>query len=210
MGRYYIAGELKEDNSKSVQIDIINPEYDNTHLYRNLFEIESEMVKNQVDPCLNKYDLNAAILDAIIQHDIKSKLWTIDPNYITLDMALRLAKSGNGMYISERLKKLWELSVIRYVSGERDFIDLSERKDRERFYDEADYAETDLEGYIIHFLSEYKGYTDYDQEAYKLEENRATDFELARLQDKEDICLDLIKDIIVVRRRILDRQNNIK
>ena len=210
MGRYYIAGELKEDNANKVQIDIINPEFDNAHLYRNLFEREHGMVINRVDPCLNKFDLNAAILDAIIQQDIKSKLWTLDPQYINTEMAVRLAKTGNGMFISERLRKLWELSVIRYVSGERDFIDLSDRKEKERFLDDADFASSDLEGYIYHFLSEYHGYVEYDKELYKKEEERALDLELDRLGQKEDVCLDLMKDIIVVKRRVQEKRDNIK
>lgn len=201
MTRYEIAGNFKGNHSRKVDVILQDPNAEEGHEFRNTFIKKRTGIIYQQNPGLNRFDVNQTLLDAIVKRNIQTKLWTIDPKYLTLDMAVEIAKLGNGMFLSDRYKKMWELSVIRYACGERNFMQFDDKYQADKLYSEADYAQGDLSGYVYEFLNEHKGYEEIEKEAYEKEEKRATEHEISRLEDKEDVCLDLMTKVVVAKRK---------
>ena len=200
MTRYEIAGNFKGNHSRKVDVVLTDPNAEEGHEFRNTYIKKRTGIIFQQNPSLNRFDVNQTLLDEIVKRNIQTKLWTIDPKYLTLDMAVEIAKLGNGMFLSDRYKKLWELSVIRYACGERNFMDLSDKRTADKLYSEAEYAQGDLSSYIYEFLNEHKGYIDLEKDAYEKEERRATEHEITRLEEKEDLCLELMTKVVVAKR----------
>lgn len=209
MTRYEIAGKFKGNHSRKVDVVLVDPNAEEGHEFRNTFIKKRTGIIYQQNPSLNRFDVNQTLLDEIVQRNIQTKLWTIDPRFLTLDMAVEIAKLGNGMFLSDRYKKMWELSVIRYASGERNFMELSDKKTADRLYSDAEYAQSDLSSYIYEFLTEHKGYQDLEKEYYEKEEIRATEHEISRLEEKEDLCLDLMTKVVVAKRSAQYRLSNL-
>jgi hypothetical protein len=200
MTRFEIAGKFKGNHSRKVEVVLQDPNAEEGHEFRNYFIKKRTGIIYQQNPSLNRFDVNQTLLDQIVKRNIQTKLWTIDPKYLTLEMAVEIAKLGNGMFLSDRYKKMWELSVIRYACGERNFMQLDDKYQADKLYSEAEYAQGDLSAYVYEFLNEHRGYLDIEQEAYQKEEKRATEYEIARLEEKEDLCMDLMTKVVVAKR----------
>ena len=205
MARYIIQGDFKNTLVNKEIIDVVNPEIESTHVYRNEFTKSNsitDIVFYNQDLCLNRFDLNRTILDKIVETQIRTKLWTIDPEYLDLDMAIKLANMGEGFFISDRYKKLWEIEVIRYVSGERNFFQATDFYTMDRLLSNAEEAANDLEDYIYNFRVNHDGYLKRDTERYEEEEERALNAEDDRLNGKTLYCLDIMRDIAIAKNNV--------
>ncbi|MBR6072911.1 MAG: hypothetical protein IKP76_01140 [Bacilli bacterium] len=204
MYRYAISNNIKDDNNTIQKLDIIT-DLDNTHLYTNTIYKTVPNGDNiyEYDKCLNKFDINEALLDYLARKDIMSKMWMVNPNYIDLEMAIFMANMGQGKYLSKRFKQIYELKVLRYIAGELN-IDVDNKK---ALISEAEDVKKDLYSYVDEIRLRNKSLSEQIEEEYRIEELRSLEEELTRIQGKEDFLLELLKDSAVVRNRILDRQN---
>lgn len=208
MSRYKIVNEYM-DLVKGIEvIDINYEEIDPTHNYRNLYyynDSKNSFATYEQDKCLNKYDINRSILEYLKEELRYSKLWTIDPNYMTLDTAIELANIAQGKYIPKKYADLWEISVLRYLAGERGFF---ETKDNDsikmgKVISEALEVSNNINEYINVFKIKNKDIIEKEMENYEIEEKRALTEEDKRLNEKMEYCLDIMKDITIAKTKVL-------
>ena len=208
MSRYKIVSEYMDPIKGMEVIDINYDEIDPTHNYRNLYyyKNENDLTTYEQDKCLNKYDINRSILEYLKAELRYSKLWTIDPNYITLDTAIELAKIGQGKYIPKDLNDLWEISVLRYIAGERGFFDTKDNTSvkMSKVISEALEVSNNIDDYVNVFKLKNKDIIENEQEKYDIEEKRALTEEDQRLNTKMEYCLDIMKDITIAKTKVLE------
>ncbi len=181
MGRYTIYDNFEDRSLNREEIRVSDEEFDtNVVLYNTYYRShdEDKPIRYIQDRCVNRYDLNKDFLNEIIKNGASSMLWIIDPKFVTLEMAIELAKLGKGEYIPYGYRSMWEIAVLRYASGERDFFDQIAYFDSSDFYtldrliNDAEYASSDIEDYVYNFTLENEGYMDRDKIEYILEERR--------------------------------------
>ena len=207
MSRYKVLNEYMDQVKGIEVIDMSYDEIESTHNYRNLYyyKKDNDMTTYEQDKCLNRYDVNRTILEELKDKLRYSKLWTIDPNYMTLDMAIELAKLGQGKYIPSKYSNLWELSVLRYIAGERGFFDVKENNTNKmsKVISEALEVSDNIDDYVSIFKVKNKKEIEKENIRYEEEEKRALTEEDIRLNGKMDYCLDIMKDITIAKTRVL-------
>ena len=203
MYRYTISNVIKDDNSTVQKVELFT-DIDNTHNYTNTIYKTMPNGDNiyEYDKCLNRFDINETLLDYLARKNNMSKIWTVNPNFIDLDMAIFMANIGQGKYLSKRFKNIWELSVLRCIAGEMD-IDVPDKK---MLLSEAYTVKNDIYSYVDEIKMKNRNLIELIEEEYRVEELRALKEELERIQAKEDFLLDLMKDNAVVKNRIKERK----
>ena len=198
------------DQVKGVEIiDICYPEIDPSHNYRNYFYYKNDrndIISYEQDKCLNRYEVNRAILERLKEEARYSKLWTIDPSFIDLEMSIDIAKIGQGKYIPNRYKDMWELSVIRYIAGERGFIDNKDNSSdtMRKIISDSMNVSDNMDDYIVDFKKHNQSMIDNDLKKYDEEEKRSLMEEELRLEGKMLYCLDIMKDISIAKNKVLN------
>ena len=172
MRRYEIVDELKDDIQGREDISVIDPAIDDKLLLTNTYTRYFDKYSYNQDVHVNRYDLNRDILDEIIDKKAYSLLWVIDPSFLTLKMATKMAQVGGGEYLPREYQKMWEIAVLRYIAGERDFYNHNDFYTTDRLLFDSDYAAADLDGYIYNFISEQQGYVEREKRGYLFEEER--------------------------------------
>ena len=172
MKRYEIINKLGNTAQGRQDVSVIDPEIDKRMLFTSTYSKEYGEYLYKQDVHLNRFDLNDDILDEIIDQDASSLMWIIDPRFVTLETAIKMANAGGGKYLSEEYNKIWEIAVLRYLSGERDFYNYNDFYTADRLIHDSDFAAGDLEGYLYNFIIEYDGYLNKEKREYQLEEER--------------------------------------
>ena len=172
MRRYEIVNEFNNNIQGREDISVVDPTIDKRMLLTSVFTRINGEYEYKQDVLLNRYDLNNDILDEIISKNAYAMLWVIDPRFLKMDTAAKLALAGGGEYLPDSYKKIWEYAVLRYIAGERDFYNHNDFYTEDRLVFDSDYAAADLDGYILNFISEYPGYVERANRGYILEEMR--------------------------------------
>ena len=191
MGRYVVQRDFNDDFNEREVVDVTCSLIEPSHVYRNTF-YNDESVKYDVDKCLNRFDLNECLLDKIIQDGALSKLWMINPAFINIKMAIKIANVGKGKYLPNEYENIMEINVLRYLAGER-IKDVSS--------DILDSAINDYNNFITSTCNKYLELCK-DKE-YLEEEKRALIEEDNRLNGKMEYCLDIMKDITIAKTKLL-------
>lgn len=191
MARYVIQNEFMDNIKGRENVDVVYDEIEPSHVYRNTYYY-GENISYEEDRCLNRYDVNDTLLEKIISDKTYSKLWMINPEYLNLNMAIKIANIGKGKYLTNEYDHLLEISVLRYLAGE---------KIKEVPEEELNKAKNELNEYITNMKEKYPNLNKEKQ--YLEEEKRALIEEDKRLNGKMEYCLDIMKDITIAKTKLL-------
>ena len=173
MSRYEFVNDFEDVVLPREEILVVDPAISKKVLLFNSYyhDRDGSFIYEQ-DPCVNRYDLNKDIIDYIKLTNTPSMLWVVDPEFMDLNMAIELAKMGQGEYISNIYKNMYEIAVLRYMAGERGFFNPSDFYTQESLLHDADYASGDVDDYVYNFINENAGFVERDRRGYLYEEDR--------------------------------------
>ena len=201
MSRYEIQNDIIKNNGKTI-VNITYNDIEPTHLYRNIYykDRKNNTIIYEQDRCLNKYDVNESILNKIIIDRDYNKVWIIDPKYMTLDMAIKIAKIGKGKHLPSKFQRINEIDVLRYLYGERGFINNSNKFSNviSKSYEILN----DTDEYVHELTKKYNDLILKEEKEYLNEEKRALLEEEDRLDGKNEYCINIMRDIVVAKNNL--------
>lgn len=200
MARYVIQNEFMDNIKGRENVDVVYDEIEPSHVYRNTYYY-GENISYEEDRCLNRYDVNDTLLEKIISDKTYSKLWMINPEYLNLNMAIKIANLGKGRYLSQEFKDILEINVLRIIANENDMDTTNLLGDKKDLLLSEKEKVNNIKEYINNIYNKYPELI--KEKEYLEEEKRALMEEDKRLNGKMEYCLDIMKDITIAKTKLL-------